>query len=809
MREIVRIISRALLGIFVAGSLVVIASIIYLESKLPSVETLKDIQLQVPLKIYSADYKLIAEYGEKRRTPVTIDRVPQTLIQAVLATEDRRFYDHPGVDLRGLIRASVSLLSTGTKEQGGSTITMQVARNFFLSRKKTYLRKINEILLAFKIENELTKDEILNLYLNKIYLGKHAYGVAAAAEVYYGVPVEELTLPQMAMIAGLPKAPSSINPINSPTAAFKRRKHVLDRMLTYGFITPDVHKKAVNSPETAKYHGRPVELHAPYVAEMVRQELYEQYGDDIYSAGYEVITTIDSELQRHANHAVLTATLEYDRRHGFRQAIHHFDFNDDISLNEEIDTWIHYLQSLHHFGERLFPVVITSIEDDHAWGMNEIGELFKIPWAGVQWARPVLSNKRLGKKPTAIQEVLSMGDVVYIENHKGYIQLAQIPEVEGALVSMEANSGAILALVGGVNYHTSHFNRATQAARQPGSAFKPFIYAAALNKQFTPASIINDAPIVQEDPVGENDWRPQNHTKKFYGPTRLREGIIKSRNLVSIRLLKSIGIDNAMDFLDNFGFQTERLPKGLSLALGTGQITPLELTTAYCTFPNGGYRVSPNIITKIQDYQDTIIHESTPAVACASCDWLPETQPDSPFDIPDLGEQSYIRRAPRVISPQLAYTMTSLLQDAVQQGTGRRLKHLNRTDLAGKTGTTNDKVDAWYAGFNADIVTTAWVGFDEHKSIKEYAASAALPMWMYYMENALKGKPNHSPIQPPGMVTVRIDPETGLLARAGQTDSIYEIFIEGQAPTKYAPLSKKVEVDGENMAPSPSIETLF
>ncbi len=684
----IKIYHKILINIILISILIGLAVIVGLDTKLPAVAVLKDVKLQVPLRIYSIDRKLIAEYGDKRCTPIPLSQIPNDLINAVIATEDHRFFSHPGVDIRGIIRAAVSLLITGNKEQGGSTITMQVARNFFLTRKKTYLRKINEILLALKIEKELSKNEILELYLNKIYFGKHAYGIAAAAEVYYGKRVEQLSLSNMAMLAGLPQAPSTINPINSPQAALKRRTLVLDNMLTHKYITIEQYEQANLEPIETFYHGKAIELEAPYIAEMVRQELVDRFGEEIYDRGYEVITTINNNMQVAANGALHRALLEYDERHNGKKSL----INDDD-------------------------------EDE---------------------------------------------DVINDENINKPVAATRIPEIEGALVAINPNNGAILSLVGGFSFKKSPFNRATQAERQPGSNFKPFIYGAALENGFTAATILNDAPIVQEGSLFLDDWRPQNHTKKFYGPTSLRTGIIKSRNLVSIRLLQALGIEKAVDFIEKCGFSTNKLPKTLSLALGTNLVTPLELAAGFSVFPNGGFKITPYFIDSIYDYQGNILFNINP-----------------PEPI-------------HAISPQTAYLITSMLQEAITSGTGRKALQLGRKDLAGKTGTTNDHFDAWYTGYNRDLVVTTWVGFDEPKSIGEYAVNTALPMWIYFMEKVLHNVPESPSQQPDGIVSVKIDPITGLLARPDQKDSVYELFSKQTVPTEIAPVVSNDSTENGN-----------
>lgn len=663
------LLSLALTGLFIMGCLYFYAFL-----SLPNVAQLETVQLQRPLQIYTRDNKLIAEFGENLRIPVTLDKVPKTLINAVLATEDQRFFEHSGVDLISLLRASKELLMTGKKSQGASTITMQVARNFFLSSEKTYGRKLNEILLALKIDSQLSKEKILELYLNKIFLGQRAYGVATAAQIYYGKPLQALSLSQMAMIAGLPKAPSRDNPISNPEAAKKRRDHVLGRMLELDYIDAAAYKRALAEPVTAHYYGLRMELNAPYVAEMVRTEMLARYGDTAYTQGFKIYTTVDSHLQQAAQEQLTAGLLDYDKRHGY---------------------------------------------------------------------------KRLGNTPQA----------------------------QGALVALNPHDGAVLSLVGGFNYYTSHFNRATQAWRQPGSGFKPFIYSAALEKGYTLASLINDAPIVITDSSQKGSWRPQNDNYQFLGPTRLRVGLAKSRNLVSIRLLQDIGTEYALDYAKRFGFNIDKQPRTLSLALGTGMVTPIQLAAAYASFANGGYRTAPYIIDHIEDISGKVIYQATPPVV------IEDEQPGQPGNNALTPNPA----AARIITAQNAFLMNSALSDVIRYGTGQSARALNRHDIAGKTGTTNDQMDAWFTGFNGDIVTTVWVGFDQPQSLSEYGAQAALPIWMKFMKIALQGKPENTLPQPPGLVKISIDPETGLLATPEQDDAILEFFLSDQAPKEYAP----------------------
>jgi penicillin-binding protein 1A len=735
MHALFVIIKRALMGTLAVMVVLVIVGAAYLESTLPSVEMLKDMRLQVPLRVYSSDGKLMAEFGEARRTPITLNQVPKDLINAILAAEDRRFYDHAGVDIRGLMRAGFRLLSNVSVTQGGSTITMQVARNYFLTRKKTFVRKFSEILLALKIEKEFTKDEILELYLNKIYFGKRAYGVAAAAEVYYGTTVEDLTLDQIAMIAGLPQAPSSLNPLHDKAAAYKRRKYVLEQMLSYDFITQAQYNAAINAPLPTRYHGRAVELEAPYIAEMVRQELFDRYGEAIYTLGYEVTTTVNSEYQNVANYALRRALLEYDQRHGYRakNKLPSFKVDPKKSNEEMMDDWAEQLTEIPSYGN-LYPGVVTKYDGSKINVLLQDGQIIQIPSSGYGWARAAFNK---------------VGDVIYAQqmwDQKSW-KLGQIPDAAAAFVVLKPQDGAILALVGGFDYNLSNFNRAAQAERQPGSSFKPFLYAAALADGYTLASIFNDAPVTYVDPVTGVAWSPHNASGRYYGPTRLRVALSKSQNLVTVRVLQAVGVQRAIDYIERFGFDRNKMPPVLSLALGVSNFTPLQMATGYSAFANGGNRVTPYLIKSIRDYQGNLIDEPPP-----------------PAPVEAIG-------------PQIAYLITSALQDTIQKGTAQRAKRLGRHDLAGKTGTTNDWYDAWFSGYNRDLVATAWVGFDEPKSLREYGGVAALPMWIYFMEEVLKDKPEHPPLMPSGVVTVKIDPSSGRLG-----GSMYEVFTEETVP---------------------------
>jgi len=751
----------------------ILAAVVYtrIEPQLPSIEVLRDVQLQEPLRVYTLDGRLLAEFGEKRRTPVHMADVPDRLVQAFLAAEDDSFFTHGGVDFMGLTRAAVELVRTGKKRQGGSTITMQVARNFFLSTEKTYLRKLTEILLAFKIEGSLSKDEILELYLNKIYLGHRAYGVEAAARVYYGQGIGELSLARMAMIAALPKAPSRINPVNNPEAAIDRRNYILGRMQQLGYIdTPD-YEAALAEPDGARLHQVEAEVSASYVAEMVRHEMVQRYGPNAYTSGFEVVTTIDAGRQQAANQALRSGLLDYSRRHGYLGAEGHVNL-DELPVDERQAALADY------------PVIgglqaglVTALGEQSMEVLLANAATVTVDWDGMSWARPYKSVNRMGKAPKLASDIVSPGDIVRLEQAAADVwKLAQLPGVEGALVSLRPVDGAIDALVGGFDFRNSKFNRVTQARRQPGSSFKPIIYSAALERGFTPASIINDAPVVFDDPGLESTWRPENYSGQFYGPTRLREALYRSRNLVSIRILRAIGPAYAAEYAERFGFSADQLPSDLTLALGSATVTPLQMARAYAVLANGGYLVEPYFMQRIQDAVGNVVFQASPVVVCAQC----------PAELDTINSPGTARLplAEATLSPQNVWLMTSMMRDVIQRGTGRKARVLGRSDLAGKTGTTNDQKDAWFSGFNHALVATAWVGFDKLEPLGrgETGGQAALPVWIDYMRFALQGMAEQKLDPPEGLVTVRIDPATGLLAGSGQRDAIFETFREDQVP---------------------------
>ena len=806
---------------------------LYLSPGLPDVNALKNVKLQIPLRIFSGDGKMIGEFGEKRRDPISITETPQNMINAVLAAEDDRFYQHSGISIRSLARAASQLMISGEIQSGGSTITMQVARNFFLSRTQTFYRKFNEILLALKIEQKLTKDEVLELYLNKIYLGNRAYGFKAASQVYYGKPLDELTLAQTAMIAGLPKAPSTFNPIVNPERALIRRDWILSRMLSLQFISGADYEKSIREPVSARYHGQRLDLNAPYIAEMARLEAINLFGVNAYTDGYQVVTTIDSRLQEKAQQTIIDGLLAYSSRHGYYGPEKKLDssllklpvpgkandnVNDNIPVIQQLSSsaraivksissvesspttwdfsvWADEIKKIPVYGG-LQPAVVIAAEDKQIHAMLGSGKSISIYWEnGLSNARPYIDENTQGPKPRKASDILSLGDVIRVRNDPlGAWHLGQIPRVEGAMVALNPQNGAIRSLIGGFDFNQSSFNRATQAKRQLGSNFKPFIYTLALENNLTPASIINDAPIVIDDFGLEGAWRPQNSSGKFYGPTRLREALYLSRNLISIRLLQHIGIDKAIASMARFGIDPDQLPRNLSMALGSHVMTPLEVAAGYSVFANGGYKIQPFLIDIIRSHQGEIVYSHIPEVA------LPHKQ-QSDGEVSAVDNHSLLL-APRVIDEHTAYIMNSMLKDVIARGTGRRALVLDRRDLAGKTGTTNGPTDAWFSGYNPDLVTTVWVGFDGNKNLgrREYGGSAALPIWIDYMEAALNEVPDILPSPPDGIITIRIDPETGERALPGSKNGIFEIFRKENVPSNTVSRKKSVTDIGEERA---------
>ena len=813
-----------------AATLFVFANVcayVYLKPGLPNVDTLRDVQLQVPLRVYTRDGRLIASLGEQRRIPVRYDEIPKLQVDAFLAAEDDRFCQHPGVDWEGIVRAALADLRAGGVREGGSTITMQVARDVYLSPRRDMKRKLSEIYLSLLMDAQYSKQDIFSIYANRTFLGERAYGIGAAAEVYYGKTLDQLTLPEMAMIAGLPKAPSDINPVVNPAAARIRRAYVLGRMRDLGYISQADYAAAIASPVATYVHGPTREVQAPYVAEMVRSALLAMYGNGIYTSGYKVITTIDSRLQLAANVALRTGLLEYDRRHGYRGPVGH------LSLRQAPNPRA-LSAALGRFPDvgGLRPAVVESVAPKSARIFVENLGVVTLPWDKIDWARRALAGGNVGQAPRTASDVFHRGDVIYtVGTTAQNLQFVQVPQAQAALVAIDPHDGAIAALDGGFDYYQSNFNRATQAERQPGSAFKPFIYAAAFDKGYTPASVILDAPIVLGGATDAKAWRPQNDANKFYGPTRLRIALVRSRNLVTVRLMRDIGGEYARNYVTRFGFTKAQLPDNLTLALGTADVTPLQLAEAYAPFANGGFRVSPYFIDRIVDESGNTVFQADPPIACFDCgeQALPpaqalgslgtsgtETPPPSPAtpltpgtplvtaasapasSALDTGQPDgkflipgqYL--APQVIRPQIAYLLADMMADVIRHGTGIRARVLHRDDVAGKTGTTNDQRDAWFSGFNGDLVATVWVGFDQDQSLGpgEEGGRTAVPIWTYFMHQALEGVPLRRVPMPNGIVTARINPETGLLASADDPNAIMEKFIEGNLPKPEGPEGK-------------------
>ncbi len=803
------------------GSILILAgAYLYLSPKLPPVDALRDVQLQTPLRVYTADYQLIGEFGEQRRTPITFDQIPSDFINALLAIEDDGFYEHHGVSVKGLLRAVVELATTGSIQTGGSTITMQVAKNYFLSSKRVFSRKFNEILLALQIEQELSKQEILELYVNKIFLGNRAYGFEAAAQVYYGKLLSDLSLAQWAMLAGLPKAPSTYNPLVNPARALERRNYILSRMNELDHISDEDYSAAVNELITAEFHGSKLDLNAPFVAEMARKELLSKYGNKIYTAGYIAYTTINSKMQNSAQQAVINGLTAYDERHGYRGPEQQFTPQPDEQLSNEDDTtnttdsfeqealrkdrWLQILENQKTYND-LIPAIVTTINEDSFTAILEDDNEVIVEWeTGIKSARPFITIHQRGPAPKQVSDVVSIGDLIRLkQNSDGIWKISQIPNAQAALVSLDASNGAILSLTGGFDYQLSKFNRVTQATRQPGSNFKPIIYTAAVANGFTAASIINDAPIVFDDASLESTWRPTNDGGKFKGPTRLRSALYTSTNLVSIRLLRELGISKAINYVSRFGFDSSQLPKDLSLALGSHSVTPLQIVSAYSAFANGGFKINPYLVERVELVDGQILHQATPDTVCTHCEKSPADEvpaEDAASDIEEMAtiedildqspddEIAELPIAKRIIEPRVAYIMDSILRDVIKKGTGRRALSLNRNDLGGKTGTTNGPTDVWFSGYGGGIVTTTWLGFDKNSELgnREYGTSATLPIWIEYMQTALQGRPEVTHSQPEGLVTVKIDPTTGLLAKPGQKNAIFEIFREEFAPQEEA-----------------------
>lgn len=789
--KLLRWFSRLTLLAALGATWLVAGVYLFLSPDLPDVETLRDVQLQTPMRVYSAQGELIGQFGEQKRNPVAFKDIPESFVQALLAAEDDGFFRHGGIDLMGLGRAVTELLLTGEKGSGGSTLTMQVARNYFLTLERTFTRKFKEILLAVEIDRRLSKEEIFELYVNRVFLGHRAYGFEAAAQVYYGKSLGELSVAQHAMLAGIPKAPSRNNPLSSPDNARERRDWILGRMRLLGTLTEGEYRAALAEPVEASHFGAQISLEAQHAAEMVRREMLDRYGLNAYNDGYEVYTTLDSRLQRVAQAALVDGLRTYDQRHGYRgpeQRLPEPAAEPGAKAPDEAPpaTWLAALEDIPEVAG-MQPAVILSVEEQSAEFALADGSRHELGWdQGLRQARPYLSENARGRAPGSATDVVTRGDVVRVTRAEddGW-QLTQIPAAQAALVALDPLNGGIVSLVGGVGFELSKFNRATQAQRQPGSSFKPFLYSAALDAGYTPASIINDAPVVLEDASLEDMWRPQNDSGEFHGPTRLRWALTRSRNLVSIRLLQQMGVGRVIDYARDLGFDTEQFARDLSLALGTQSVSPLDMARAYAILANGGFAITPHLIQRIVDGSGETVYEAKLPTVCRDCEKRPEAQ-DAVADA-EAGAEAP-PPAPRVMDERVNFLINSMLRDVITQGTGRRAMVLERNDLAGKTGTTNGPMDAWFSGFHPSIVATSWVGFDNYTPLgrREFGGTAALPIWIDYMREALRGVPESPLAVPNGITSVRIDPETGLLAHPGQSNAIFEFFRDETVPTEYA-----------------------
>jgi len=779
----------------VCGLLLVLSgAYLYLSPGLPSVEALRSIQLQIPLRVYSSDEKLIAEFGEMRRTPIRFADIPPNFINALLSAEDDNFANHYGVDPSSLVRAATQLVKSGHIQSGGSTITMQVAKNFFLTSERSFSRKATEILLALQIERQLTKDEILELYVNKIYLGNRAYGIEAASQVYYGKSIRDASLAQMAMIAGLPKAPSRFNPLANPARSKERRDWILGRMYKLGKINQTAYESAVAEPLNASYHVPTPEVNAPYIAEMARAEMVGRYGSEAYTEGFRVTTTVPSNLQEIANSAVHEGLITYDQRHGYRGP-------ESRLPGKTLSAWTTELGKQRTISG-LEPAIVTQVKKDGVQVLTRTGEAH-VAWESMKWARPFLNTNSMGPMPKQPSDVAQVGDLIRVQRQKDdNLKFSQVPVAQGALVSLDPQNGAIRALVGGFAFEQSNYNRATQAKRQPGSSFKPFVYSAALDNGYTAASLVNDAPIVFVDEYLDKVWRPKNDTNTFLGPIRIREALYKSRNLVSIRLLQAMGVSKTIDYITRFGFNKSDLPPNLSLALGTATLTPMEIATGWSTFANGGYKITPYLIDKIESRNgDTLFTANPPRVpgdvvnGVVASDGLAApsnggitiepTPGATPVANPAAAPEPQAPAvAERVVDGRTTYILNSILEDVIKKGTGRRALALGRADIAGKTGTTNESKDAWFSGYNADYVTTVWTGYDQPESLgrREFGGTVALPIWMSYMGAALKDKPLHTQPEPEGILSLRIDPVSGRAASPSTPNAYFELFKSEDTP---------------------------
>ncbi|TKF92476.1 PBP1A family penicillin-binding protein [Vibrio sp. F13] len=826
----------------------------YVKPELPDVATLRDVELQTPMQVFSQDGKLISQFGEKRRNPVTYDEIPRHLVEALIATEDSRFYEHPGIDPIGITRAALVVAMSGSAKQGASTITQQLARNFFLSNEKKIMRKIKEIFIAIHIEQLLSKEEIMELYVNKIFLGHRSYGFGAAARVYFGKDLPDLTLSEIATLAGMPKAPSTMNPIYSVERATNRRNVVLRRMLDEKYITQAEFDDARSEELISKYHGAEIELSAPYVAEVARAWMVERYGEEAYTSGMKVYTTVDSKLQKAANQAAIKNLLGYDERHGYRGA-------EKVLWQTAQSAWdqeqiVKHLKSQPTYGD-LVPAVVTAVDSKSAqiWVKNQ-GE-GTIEWQGMNWARKFLTDNRQGPAPSQAKEILAVGEQIWVrheavtgdevseepteesataESETPIVwRLSQVPNANTAFVAMNPNNGAVLSMVGGFNFVHNKFNRATQSIRQVGSGIKPFIYSAAIEKGLTLASLINDAPINQWDKSQGTAWRPKNSPPTYVGPTRLRIGLAQSKNVMAVRVLREVGLDDTRNYLTRFGFDIDEVPRSETIALGAGSLTPMKVAQGYSVFANGGYYVEPFYISRIETPFGETEFEATPKVVCKD-DCQQQMTSDPMADV--FAEQDVdakVQYAPQVISEQNAFLVREMMYSNIWgggdwsagtgwNGTGWRAQPLKRRDIGGKTGTTNDSKDTWYSGYGPGMVATVWVGFDNHNrnlgrtkansnlgknqiTGAEAGAKTAEPAWVDFMGTALAGVPAERKEIPENIVRVRIDRETGLLTNKFDSSSMFEYFEKGTEPTEY--ITERFNDDIYSTSSGEAVEELF
>ncbi|SKA49110.1 penicillin-binding protein 1A [Enterovibrio nigricans] len=820
MKFIKRLLMLAIVCIFI-GVGTIFGFYFYLKPELPDVATLKDVKLQTPMQVYSADGKLISQFGEKRRIPVTYNEIPQDLIDALIATEDSRFYEHPGIDPIGITRAAIVVALSGSAKQGASTITQQLARNFFLSNEKKIMRKIKEIFIAIHIEQLLTKQEIMELYVNKIFLGYRSYGFGAAARVYFGKDLKDLTLSELATLAGMPKAPSTMNPIYSVERATHRRNVVLKRMLDEGYITRSEFEQAKAEPIVSRYHGAEIELNAPYVAELARAWAVEKYGEGVYESGMKIYTTVDSRLQNAAQKAAVINLLAYDERHGYRGAV--ATLWKDGTTPWDAEKIQAHLKKQPTYGD-LNPAVVINVTGQTADIELQDGATATIPWDGMKWARRYKTDTRQGSAPKQAADILAAGEQVWVRNVTDVWHLSQVPDANTAMVAMSPENGAVKALVGGFNFVHSKFNRATQSVRQVGSGIKPFIYSAALEQGMTLATLINDAPINKWDSSQGTAWRPKNSPPTYDGPTRARIGLAQSKNVMAVRVLRRVGLDETIDFLTRFGFKHDDLPRSETLALGAGSLTPMEVAQGFSVFANGGYYLAPYYISKVEDPFGKEVFVANPQTICReNC---ADTSDTGKLDSTNMQEEVSLldqtadmenapakNFAPHVITEQNAFLVREMLEANIWgggdwrqgtgwNGTGWRAQKLKRRDIGGKTGTTNDSKDAWYTGFAPGLVATVWVGFDNHSrelgrtarnanldkdqiSGAEAGAKTAQPAWIYFMSDALVDVPVQNKVIPSDIVKVRIDRDTGLLTRKSDGSSMFEFFKKGTEPTDY------------------------